>query len=66
MRSSWPAIGVAAAGLVAHGGLYQFVSTGAETGYLMHRVTGRMWYVNGTTRTPVVLSPGKYDKDFGK
>ncbi len=71
MRPSWPIIVlaaalVAAAGLVAHGGLYQFVGTGTETGYLIHRVTGRMWYVTGTTRQPVFLAPNKFDKDYSK
>jgi hypothetical protein len=74
VRSSWSAIGVialvaaliAAAGLVAHGGLYQFVGTGPETGYLIHRLTGRMWYVTGATRQPVFVTTGKYDKDFSK
>lgn len=74
MRSSWQIVGVialvaaliAGAGLVAHGGLYQFVGTGPETGYLIHRLTGRMWFVTGTTRQPVFLTTGKYDKDLSK
>jgi hypothetical protein len=74
MRSSWFLIGavalvavlIAAAALVAHGGLYQFVGTGPETGYLTHRLTGRMWFVTGATRQPVFLTTGKYDKDLSK
>ena len=71
MRLSWPvavllAALVVAAGAIAHGGLYQFAGTGPDTGYLIHRLTGRMWFVTGTTRQPVIVAPPKYNKEFGK
>jgi cytochrome b561 len=71
MRLSWPiavvlAAIVVAAGVLAHGGLYQFVGTGPDSGYLIHRLTGQVWYVTGTTRQPVVAAPPKFNKEFGK
>ena len=57
---------VIAAALVIHGGLYQFVGSGPEGGYLIHRLTGKMWYVTGTSSQQVLSAPGKFEKGYNK
>ncbi len=57
---------VVAAALVIHGGLYQFVGTGPESGYMIHRLTGRMWFVTGTSSQPVQLAPAILEKGYNK
>lgn len=57
---------IIAAGLVAHGGLYQLVGTGPDTAYVVHRLTGGVRYVTGTTLQPVRNAPAGIEKGYGK
>jgi hypothetical protein len=57
---------IIAAALVIHAGFYQFVGTGPDGGYLVHRLTGSMWYVTGTSSQRVLLAPGKFEKGYNK
>ncbi|MDR7519129.1 MAG: hypothetical protein QN131_06590 [Armatimonadota bacterium] len=55
-----------AASTVVHGGFYQLVSAGPESAYLVHRLTGRVWFIAGTTSHPVRAAPPETEKDFRK
>ncbi len=57
---------IIAAALVVHAGMYQVVSTGPETAYKIHRLTGEVWRLNGTTSQRVQSVPSGLEKDFGK
>ncbi|MGQ0568448.1 MAG: hypothetical protein ACT4P5_02790 [Armatimonadota bacterium] len=57
---------IVAAGVAAHGGLYQLVSTGPESAYLVNRWTGEVRVITGTTWRPVTAARLELEKDFRK
>ena len=57
---------IVAAGLVAQGGLYQVVSAGPESAYLVNRWTGEVRYITGATWQSVDADRPELDKDFRK
>ena len=57
---------IIAAGIFAHAGIYQIVPTGADTAYKVHRLTGEVWRLSGTTSQRVQSIPFGLEKDFGK
>jgi hypothetical protein len=57
---------IIAAGIAASGGLYQIVSAGPESTYLVHRWTGETWYLTGDVLHPVKAAPPQMERNFGK
>ncbi|MGH2372321.1 MAG: hypothetical protein ACREJ4_10865 [Candidatus Methylomirabilaceae bacterium] len=57
---------IIAAALVVHARVYQVVPTGPDTGYKIHRLTGEVWRLSGSTSQRVQSIPLGLEKDFGK
>jgi hypothetical protein len=64
---TWIAVAlILAAGIAAHGGLYQIVGAGPESAYVVNRLTGEVRHISGSTWRRVTPALQPMDREFQK